>query len=259
LIPKLPLSELFGRRLRGAIEHLGVNVLIGRQVRAITKSAQYVTVETSDGEQFEAEHVIVAVPWHAVAGVLSRADLPAVDQFAEFPGSPITGLHLWFDRQITDRPHAALVGTVSQWLFRQPWTDDRPADSDCYYQIVISGSQHARSLAREQLVETVLAELRHAFPSAQDANLVRSRIVTDPNSVFSIRPEVDAIRPAARTHLHWLHLAGDWIATGWPSTMEGAVISGRMAASSVSEQEGMAPIEIDPGLPKGWLASWLIR
>jgi uncharacterized protein with NAD-binding domain and iron-sulfur cluster len=193
-----------------------------------------------------------------VANLLSREDLPGVERFAEFPASSITGLHLWFDREFTDRPHAVMVGTAAQWIFRQPW-DDRSSKSERYYQVVISGSQQARSLPKEQLVETVLGELRQAFPAARQAQLLRSRVVTDPKSVFSIRPEVDAVRPTSHTPLPWLHLAGDWIATGWPSTMEGAVISGRLAASSVAAREGLSPIAVDPGLPRGWLAKWICK
>lgn len=258
LVPKVPLSELFGRRMCGAIEQLGADIRIATPVQSVAKSTDQVTIETCDRGRFEADHVIVAVPWYSIANLLTRDDLPAIDQFSEIPASPITGIHLWFDRQITDCPHAVLVAGVAQWVFRQPWTENRSADSQHYYQVVISASHHARTLAKEQLIETVLSELRHAFPMAKEAKLVRSRIVTDPQSVFSIRPEVDAIRPTARTPLPWLHLAGDWIATGWPSTMEGAVISGRMAASSVAQQEGFAPIEIDPGLRRGLLAKWLI-
>ncbi len=185
----------------------------------------------------------MAVPWHRIADLLggtsATAAVPNLAAFARIPASPITGLHLWFDRQITTKPHAVMVGTISQWLFRDPINSANDSDEH-YYQVVISASHQARRIPKAELVDRVVAELRQAFRGARDANLLRYRIVTDPNSVFSVRPEVDTLRPAARTALPWLHLAGDWIATGWPATMEGAVISGRMAASSLLEQEGFA-------------------
>ena len=254
LVPKIPLAELFGQRLCGAIEQLGVRVMTSTPVQRVADRV----IETSDATRFDAEHVIVAVPWHAIANLFSQAILPGVDRYAQIPASPITGLHLWFDRELTDRPHAVMVGTIAQWLFRNP-TYLRSASSDCYYQVVISASHQARTLPKEQLVKTVVTELRHAFPAAKQAKLLRSRIVTDPMSVFSNRPEVDAIRPPSRTPLPWLHLAGDWIATGWPATMEGAVISGRMAAQSVATREGWGNIEIDPGLRRSWLSRWVIK
>jgi uncharacterized protein with NAD-binding domain and iron-sulfur cluster len=124
---------------------------------------------------------------------------------------------------------------------------------------VISASRQTRQLPKDELITRVLAELRHAFVDARDANLIRHRVVTDPKSVFSIRPEVEATRPPARTALPWLHLAGDWIDTGWPATMEGAVISGRLAANNILEQLGHHQIPVDAGLPRSWLSKLLIR
>ena len=104
-----------------------------------------------------------------------------------------------------------------------------------------------------------MSDLQHVSAEAKQARVLHSRVVTDPNSVFSIRPEVLELRPSSSTALPWFHLAGDWIDTGWPATMEGAVISGRMAANSIAKQEGWQPIEIDSGLPRGLLARALIR
>jgi uncharacterized protein with NAD-binding domain and iron-sulfur cluster len=125
--------------------------------------------------------------------------------------------------------------------------------------VVISASNKWRSLSKEALVQRVMSDLRHLSEDACHARLLHSRVVTDPHSVFSIQPDVLELRPSASTSLPWFHLAGDWIDTGWPATMEGAVISGRMAAGSVAAREGWDPIEIDPGLPRGTLARLLIR
>ena len=95
--------------------------------------------------------------------------------------------------------------------------------------------------------------------AAQEANLRQSKVVTDPQSIFSISPEFEAIRPPSQTQISWLHLAGDWIATGWPATMEGAVISGRMAAANILESESLGNLEVDSGLRWGWLARQLIQ
>ena len=64
-------------------------------------------------------------------------------------------------------------------------------------------------------------ELREIFPDAQTARcLIRSRVVTDPTAVLSVRPGIETVRPAAVTPIRNLFLAGDWTQTGWPSTME---------------------------------------
>jgi hypothetical protein len=204
--------------------------------------------------------VISTLPWFSLDKLI--ADVPqlsAIRRSAKIPSSSITGVHLWLDREITKLPLVVLVGTVAQWLFRPPWRDGRTERGEHYYQVVISASNMWRSLSKEALVQRVMSDIRHLSEAACDAQLLHSRVVTDPHSVFSIRPDVLELRPPASTSLPWFHLAGDWIDTGWPATMEGAVISGRMAASSVAYQEGWEPIEIDPGLPRGPLARFLIR
>ncbi|MGB0595218.1 MAG: hydroxysqualene dehydroxylase HpnE [Rubripirellula sp.] len=258
LVPRQPLAELFGRELRQAIESMGVSVATQTAVKQL-RSDPKVAIQTQHGEVIPADHVVVAVPWYATKGLLSPELVPDAPAFAAIPSSPISGLHLWFDRQFTDQQHAVMVGTISQWMFRQPWEKESDQDQSFYYQIVISASQQARQMEKTELVQSVVAEIRHAFPAARNAKLLRSRIVTDPLSVFSVRPEVEALRPAAQTQLPWLHLAGDWIETGWPATMEGAVLSGRMAASSVLNREGLATIKCEDGLPRGRIARHLIR
>lgn len=258
LVPKLPLVELIGGHLTSAIERLGVEVKTGQVVRQISAESTGGMVVTADGVVHQADHVVIAVPWHSVNDLIPAAAVKRSEILAASPASPISGLHLWFDRQITDLPNAVLVGSVAQWVFRQPWEEDQ-ASAGFYYQVVISASQSARCLPRQELIEIVMNELQHAFPAARQATLVQSKVVTDPKSVFSITPQFDGLRPPSRTGLPWLHLAGDWIATGWPATMESAVISGRMAASSLVEREFGGKLEVDAGLPRNWLTRQLIK
>ena len=274
LVPTRPLAELFGRQLTSVLVDRGVEIRSGQAVQRISPERRVLTHETA----IDARSVICAVPWYRVAKLFAdwpqdqRSRLPDFDTISQIPGSPISGLHLWFDRPITNLDHAVMVGTVAQWLFRDPCQpDDLPGGGEqdhYYYQVVISASTDATSIPKDQLVRTVLEELRAAFPQAKHATLVNDRLVTDPKSVFSIRPEVDAIRPTTETGIDWLTLAGDWTQTGWPATMEGAVISGRLAADSVvrqwhgvSESRPSDPARsyVKAGLPAGILARLLIR
>jgi monoamine oxidase len=142
------------------------------------------------------------------------------------------------------------LGFTSQWVFRG---DGAPAVHPGYCQVVISASRGVCAGDREKLRETVVAELCRAFPAARDARLLDFRIVTDPTAVLSVRPGVDAVRPRATTAAGNLFLAGDWTATGWPSTMEGAVRSGRLAAEAVGRRFGRQVPGIVPDLPHGRL------
>jgi squalene-associated FAD-dependent desaturase len=260
LVPTEPLQRLFGQRLRDAIQFRGAKIQTSQHVEAIRSNPVSVHGRT---RCWSSDHIISAVPWHRIKKLLvdndTRGAIHNLDAIAEIPSSPITGVHLWFDKEITAMPHAVLVGTTSQWLFRDPIFDNHLDDADAhYYQVIISASREAKATAKSDLVQQVVFELQRFFPATSDAKLLRSQIVTDPNSVFSVRPEVEAIRPPAHTALPWLHLAGDWIATGWPATMEGAVISGIMAANSICQSEDMSQLPIDSGLQRGWLARQLI-
>ena len=241
-VPTEPLGSLFGDRLVAWLEGRGVTVEAGRSVTAIERDAagRAAAVIHAAGRT-PCDAVIIALPWRQAARVVPDL-VPAADE--TFVGSPITAVHLWFDRDCIDLPHAVLVNRVSQWVFRPDAAEGRQSG---YCQVVISASRGLLGGDREALVATVVAELRETFPAARDAVLVDARVVTDPTAVLSVRPGVDAFRPAAGTAVPNLFLAGDWTATGWPSTMEGAVRSGRLAAGATGRHLGrtIAPLTAD--------------
>jgi len=248
-VPTEPLGRLFGERLVAWLASRGVLVETGRGVTGLARSAdgavEAVVVEETP---LPCEAAILAVPWRAAARLAPEIVPPADDRLA---GSPITAVHLWFDRDCIDLPHAVLLGRVSHWVFR-------PADAvPGYCQVVISGSRDLLGGDRDRLRETVVAELREAFPAAREAAVIEARIVTDPTAVLSVRPGVDAVRPPARTAVRNLFLAGDWTATGWPSTMEGAVRSGRSAALATAEALGLPCPAAPTALPRSRLVRML--
>jgi zeta-carotene desaturase len=196
--------------------------------------------------------VIVAVPWRQ-AGRLVPDLVPTADE--SLTGSPITAVHLWFDRPVIDLPHAVFLGFTSQWVFRG---DESQGADPGYCQVVISASRGLLDGDRQRLLDTVVDEIRHAFPAARAARLIESRIVTDPTAVLSVRPGVDAVRPRATTAAGNIFLAGDWTATGWPSTMEGAVRSGRLAAEAVGTALGRPVTGMVADLPKGWIVKAIV-
>jgi len=249
-VPTVPLGALFGDRLVAWLAHLGVAVEVGRGVTALDRGPTgSITAVVADGTPLPCDAVILAVPWRAAARLVPDVVPPADERLA---GSPITAVHLWFDRDCIDLPHAVLVGRVSQWIFRP---SDGPRG---YCQVVISASRGLLDGDRERLRDAVVAEVRGAFPAAREARLVDARIVTDPTAVLSVRPGVDAVRPPARTGVPNLFLAGDWTATGWPSTMEGAVRSGRLAAVAAAERFGIRCPGLAADLPRGPLVRGLL-
>ena len=248
-VPLEPLGVLFGERLVAWLRARGAAVETGRGVTALERSGDgLVRGVVCGGESIPCDAAILAVPWKPAARLVPDL-VPVADE--RLAGSPITAVHLWFDREVIDLPHAVLVGRVSQWVFR---SESPAGDARGHCQVVISASRGLLGGDRQKLVETGVAELRETFPLVREATLLEARVVTDPTAVLSVRPGVDAVRPAATTAVGNLFLAGDWTATGWPSTMEGAVRSGTTAAVATLQRLGFpAPAPV-PDLPKGLLA-----
>ncbi|MFG0288671.1 MAG: hydroxysqualene dehydroxylase HpnE [Rhodopirellula sp. JB044] len=289
LVPRSSLSTIFGQQMTSVLKQRGVAFRLGTSVRSLqplsTKPTSLspsprhrdlrhsTTIETSHGETIDADQVILATSWRSASRLIRSLNVDneiskawqtrTVDALDSISPSPITGLHLWLDRNLTRHPHVVMVGTTAHWLF-QHGIDPQNASAGYYHQVVISGRHEWSDASKEQLVERVMDELRTAFPESQAAQLMHWRVVTDPAAVFSVSPEFEAQRPTTQTPIDWLHLAGDYVQTGWPATMEGAVISGRMAADRVRQTyqaKNTAPPRpsVLPGLPRGLLARCCIR
>ncbi|MCM2373378.1 hydroxysqualene dehydroxylase HpnE [Aporhodopirellula aestuarii] len=279
-VPNEPLSQIFGERLISVLRKRGVDVRLQTSVRNIqtleqSSSSPRARVTVGDGECLDVDHVILATSWRAASRLIDAItvrDEPETvgswqrslaDTLGSVLQSPITGLHLWFDRSLTTHRHVVMVGTTAHWLFHHGLDPQNPAAGH-YHQIVISGRHRLSDEPKEILIDQVIDELRQAFPNANDAVLLNSRVVTDPAAVYSVTPAFDTQRPVTQTPLPWLHLAGDYVQTGWPGTMEGATISGRLAAESVLGQfnDDGTPAAFScvlPGLQRRWLARLCIR
>lgn len=276
-IPTVPLDELYGRRLTDWLSARGVRVTTGAGVAGLEEQDCLVTgIRLRSGEQIRADEVILAVPWHRVLDLLpdSLADEPSLAGISELESAPITSVHLWFDRPVLDVPHAVLVGRLSQWVFRragiQPGTindqpstiNPQPASRNAqpdYVQVVISASTGIARQSQIVIIDEVVGELASIWPQVREAQLTRSRVVTEHRAVFSPRPGVDALRPPQTTPIANLQLAGDWTQTDWPATMEGAVKSGFLAAENTLARLGAARSLVQPPLKPGWLARLLLR
>jgi len=118
-----------------------------------------------------------------------------------------------------------------------------------YLQLVISASYELLKKSREEIIELCLKEIRQALPAAREGQLVKATVIKEASATFSPEPGVDRFRPAQTTNTPGLFLAGDWTATGWPATMEGAVRSGYLAAEAVLRSAGSPAKFLQPDLP----------
>lgn len=259
-VPTIPLSMIYGEHAVAKLRGRGVQVHAGVPIRAVRRTGDgRFELSLDDDIRRTVDHVIVAVPWKRAAELLAgftelREETSA---WRTITGAPISGVHLWFDRKLTDLPHAVLIGTLSQWLFagatapgEVPEPSDAGPTTEHYYQVVISASYDLERLCKQETVERIVGELQRAFPAARESRLLRSKIVTEREAVFSTRPGIDRVRPKQTTSVPGLFVAGDWTDVGWPATMEGAVRSGRLAAEGLLKQLGRPEQLLTPDLPR---------
>jgi squalene-associated FAD-dependent desaturase len=261
-VPALPLTDLYKAageyvRARGGVLHFrcpvdAFSAMQGAPVKVRARGAG----NAGSAEEFF-DYLVLALPFDAVDRILpdSPESVPIREQISHFENSPITGIHLWFDRQISDLDHAVLLDRTIQWMFHksrlQPIRTQAANGNSggSYIELVVSSSKSLIDKSRGEIVELALAEVREFFPEARSANLVKSTVIKEVNATYSPRPGIDAHRPSARTGWKRIFLAGDWTATGWPATMEGAVRSGYCAAEALARTAGKEAHFLSPDLP----------
>lgn len=244
LVPKRPLGELFGTEAETVLRNHGVEVHLQTRAQRLVQVAECRFVADSQklGRTY-ADAVVVAIPWfrmRALVEATAHTPLMRIVQNAEqISGSPISGIHTWWDRKWLDTPHAAIVGRLCQWVFpKHLVTQQSTDDSEHYYQIVVSASRQLPRSNSTDLTQLVHQDLAAVFPKVRDAKLLRMQVVTDPLAVYSASVASTELRPKPSVPNVNVWVAGDWVQTGWPATMESAILSGWRAAESIFELWG---------------------
>jgi squalene-associated FAD-dependent desaturase len=237
-VPRVPLGRLYGEELQTWLKQHGVEIALNSSVRSVQFNRDNVTaLELRQSELVTADWFILTVPFDRLLGILPPDQVAAHECFrnvSQLETSPITSVHLWFNRPVTELPHVVLIDCLTQWVFNR----GQIGPGEYYLQVVVSAAREIRSLGHDEIERRVRAELAHLFPAARDEAVKRVRVVTEHAATFSAVPGVDRWRPKQDTPVHNLFLAGDWTATGWPATMEGAVRSGRLAAQALLRRKG---------------------
>jgi len=294
-LPTAPLDDLYGARLAEWFAARNVTTRLQCAAKRVVvedggnlaadKDQRAVEIELRSGERLAADYVILAVPQNLVLGLLPEGlqSDPFFAGISRLETAPISSVHLWFDRPITELRHATFVGRMSQWLFNRsaiqgehiprashdsvpnpgrpilyesvptpgsPYTNPK----SFYFQVVISASRDVLARGTDETIRTVIEELAGIWPVVREARLVHSRLVTEHKAVVSMLPGVDKLRPMQQSPIANLQLAGDWTQTGWPGTMEGAVRSGYLAAENVLRQAGRPVQLVQPDLPTALLS-----
>jgi squalene-associated FAD-dependent desaturase len=301
-VPTVPLTDLYNQagdyiRARGGTLHFRQPVEgfvpdssgILLQLRNSQENPAGAPLLADFARSGDFDYLILALSFDTLDHILPNKpeSQPLREQISHFENSPITGIHLWFDRQISDLDHAVLLDRTIQWMFHKsrlqpmrteakrernennfgwrsassaaiapdPETGALASEVPSYIELVVSSSKNLLEKSRTEIVDLALAEVREFFPAARAANLVKSTVIKEVNATYSPRPGSDAHRPTPITPWPRVFLAGDWTATGWPATMEGAVRSGYLAAEALARAAGRPSRFVSPDLPASGLMS----
>ena len=262
-IPRVPLGELY-EGCRKSLADQGGEVQLRCGVKGLLVAGAVVDgIEMEDGSVETADYYVAAVPQDVLpellpAEIASRE--PVFSNLRNLHTSPITGVHLWFDRTVMAEPFLTLLDATTQWIFNKTALYGRAQDGGQYLQLVISASYGLVSSSRQEIVALCLGELQAVLPAVREATLVKGTVVKEVSATFSPAPGSDQWRPTQRSPIGKLFLAGDWTSTGWPSTMEGAVRSGYLAAEAILSDAGMPRKLLQPDLkPEGFARRWATR
>lgn len=224
-VPLVPLGELYSAA--GRIP--GVTLHMRAPVERIEWGPSDVEGIVAGGERRTADVYVSALPFERLAPLAPWL----ADTFSHFTHSPITGVHLWFDRPVTVLPHGTLLDRTIQWFYNK--------DGGRYLMLVVSASRSLTEMPRQEVIDLAVKELAEFLPAVREARLEKAHVVKEVRATFSASPGLEAHRPGNATRYRNFFLAGDWTKTGWPATMEGAVRSGYLAADAVVQ---MTPVNV---------------
>jgi len=242
-VPTVPLSQLYGEAA-DYIRARGGEVLLRSSVDGFSFPQSRPVVHASGGD-VEFDYVVSAVPFNAVERLLPDSDQTAnfAEELKGLHTVPITGIHFWFDREVTPLEHAVLLDRTIQWMFQKSKILGRvgpggPAAAGSYLELVVSSSKTLLEKPRGEIIELAQRELAEFLPQVKDARLLKATVVKEVHATFSPSPGSDAHRLKPQTPWSKVFLSGDWTATGWPATMEGAVRGGYATAEALARQAG---------------------
>ena len=243
-LPAVPLSQLYGTAAQ-YIEARGGKVHLRAAVESFRAEGDQVRLCVG-GEEIAADYAVLATPFNGIEKLLPDArELQSLrEQASSFESSPITGIHLWFDREITPLEHAVLLERTIQWMFHKSKilaTRRESAQQGSYVELVVSSSKTLVDKPRQEIIDLAVRELAEFFPIVREATLTKATVVKEIHATFAPSPGSDAFRPSHTSPWPRLFLAGDWTATAWPATMEGAVRSGYGAVEVLSGTKFLVP------------------
>ncbi|MXZ74613.1 MAG: NAD(P)-binding protein [Gemmatimonadetes bacterium] len=261
-LPAVPLGDLYAPCI-DYIEQRGGRVVFNRGVTGISvHDGEVASISLQDGSSVEAGAYLSALPFDVLCKLLpqSNASDPYFSMLDGLSVSPITAVHVWFDRPVTELGYAAVIGRRIQWIFNQSSRHAGAFSADnggAYLGLVVSASDDWMKTPRQVIIDQAMEDLESLLPAVRQAKLLKAIVVKEGRATFAPRPGCDALRPGPSSPLANFSIAGDWVQTGWPATMESAVRSGYQAAEVLLRARGVRTPILKPDLPAEGLMKWV--
>ncbi len=252
------LADTLGRPAERALADAGVRLLLGWRARGLVRTAGGFELlggsgregAEGEGEGLSAEAVVVALPHERAAALLEGLLGARVDPWRSLGSSPIVNLHLLYDRRVLEEPFAAGVQTPVQYVFDRTRAGGAPAGHQ-YLAVSLSGAAREMKMSVDQIRELYVPALRALLPRTREARLELFLVTREHAATFRAGPGSGSLRPPAGLALPGLALAGTWTDSGWPATLESAVLSGHAAAGALLADLGGRAAEPAAALASG--------
>jgi squalene-associated FAD-dependent desaturase len=233
LLARTDLTALFPKPAAAYVRARGGRVEAGATVDSVVREHHQFMLHVQ-GNKRSFDQVICAVAPHRAAPLLAGIGelLPVLRQVEALRYEPIHSVWLQFEGPVTlPAPMIGLAGSTAQWLF------DREAICGQRGLIgaVISASEGQVGEAQDALAQRIVADIAAHFGPLPP--LKWHRVIAEKRATFSCTPNLT--RPAARTPCPGFVLAGDYLASDYPATIESAVRSGIAAAALIRETPGV--------------------
>ncbi|MDR0532999.1 MAG: hydroxysqualene dehydroxylase HpnE [Verrucomicrobiales bacterium] len=230
---KVGLSELFSPELDQFLKAVGSKIHVNKGVKEILFDNDKVNgIKLTNDEVITADLYVSAIPFSALRALLPQ-NSPLASQLNQIKTSPILSVHLETDCPITGNdPFVALLDSPVQWIFNR---SELSAERKTHlHSLVISAAGQFIDMPNKELIDLLWAEINHYFPATKEGKILHQIVYKSRDATFASIPGIERFRPGAKTQWSNFFLAGDWTQTELPATIEGATLSGRNAAKTIS-------------------------
>jgi squalene-associated FAD-dependent desaturase len=220
--PNVGLSQLYAERAESFILRHGGSIRYRSDVARVSVGDSLASgVRLKDGTEIPGSAVILTVPPNRVPSIVpGRKEF---EPLRSFSSSPIVSTHLWFRADIMPHDFVGLIGRTTQWIFNRRRLVPG-LDTGGHVSTVISAAYDTVDLPNDRIVHITMRDLRSVYgESVPDPT--HSMVIREKRATVSLTPSTEQLRPPQKTAIPNLLIAGDWTDTGYPATIESAVMS----------------------------------